>query len=105
MGVLVRVSGQSGAGVPFGEETRTRTFSAHGALIPVSTQVFRGRRLTLSNVQTKAALESVLSDTLKGIKAIILRWEWSPRCPIECSGMWPFLQRTGLPVTQMRSPG
>jgi len=71
----------------------------------VSTQVYRGQRLTLSNVQTKAALECVLSDTLKGIKAIILRWEWSSRCLIQCSGMWPFRQRTGWPVTQMRNPG
>jgi|HubBroStandDraft_1064217.scaffolds.fasta_scaffold26471_2 hypothetical protein len=54
---------------------------------------------------TKAALECVLSDTLKGIKAIILRWEWSSRCLIQCSGMWPFRQRTGWPVTQMRNPG
>jgi hypothetical protein len=90
VGVLVRVSGQSGAGVPFEEETHTRAISAHGALIPVWTQVYRGQRVTLSNVQTKAALESVLSDTLKGIKAIILKWEWSSRCPIQCSGMWPF---------------
>ena len=58
--VPVRVSGQTGAGLPFEEETHTRAISAHGALILVSTQVYRGQRLTLSNVQTKAALECVV---------------------------------------------
>src|SRR5229473_3471586 len=59
--IPVRVSGQSGAGLPFEEETHTRAISAHGALILVSTQVYRGQRLTLSNVQTKAALECVVA--------------------------------------------
>ncbi len=59
--VPVRVSGQTGAGLPFEEETHTRAISAHGALILVSTQVYRGQRLTLSNVQTKAALECVVA--------------------------------------------
>src|SRR6266481_5559532 len=54
MTIPVRVSGQSGVGLPFEEETHTRAISAHGALILVSTQVYRGQRLTLSNVQTKA---------------------------------------------------
>jgi hypothetical protein len=61
MTVPVRVSGQTGVGLPFDEETHTRAISAHGALIPVSTQVHRGQRLTLSNVQTKAALECVVA--------------------------------------------
>ncbi len=61
MAVPVRVSAQSGAGLPFDEETHTRSISAHGALILVSTQVYRGQRLTLSNVQTKAALECVVA--------------------------------------------
>jgi hypothetical protein len=61
MTVPVRVSGQSGAGLPFDEATHTRAISAHGALILVSTQVNRGQRLTLSNVQTKAALECVVA--------------------------------------------
>src|SRR6266852_822991 len=59
--IPVRVSGQLGDGLPFAEETHTRAISAHGALILVSTQVHRGQRLTLSNVQTKAALECVVS--------------------------------------------
>jgi PilZ domain len=61
MTIPVRVSGKIGAGSPFEEETHTRAISAHGALIVVSTQVHRGQRLTLSNVQTKAALECVVA--------------------------------------------
>jgi hypothetical protein len=61
MTIPVRVSGQSGVGLLFEEETHTRAISAHGALILVSTQVYRGQRLTLSNVQTKAALECVVA--------------------------------------------
>jgi PilZ domain len=59
--VPVRVSGQTGAGPRFEEETHTRAISAHGALILLSAQVHRGLRLTLSNVQTKAALECVVA--------------------------------------------
>jgi hypothetical protein len=59
--VPVRVSGKAAAGLPFEEETHTRAISAHGALIIVSTQVHRGQRLTLSNVQTKGALECVVA--------------------------------------------
>ena len=61
MTVPIRVSGQGGAGLDFEEETHTRAISAHGALILVSTQVHRGQRLTLSNVQTKSALECVVA--------------------------------------------
>ena len=61
MTVPVRVSGQTGAGLPFDEETHTRAISAHGALILVSTQVHRGQRLSLSNLQTRAALECVVA--------------------------------------------
>src|SRR5205809_5420186 len=60
MTIPVRVSGKTGAGA-FEEETRTRAISAHGALIHLLTQVYRGQRLTLSNVQTKAALECVVA--------------------------------------------
>jgi hypothetical protein len=59
--VPVRVSGQIGAGLPFEEDTHTRAISAHGALILLSVQVYRGQRLNLSNVQTKAALECVVA--------------------------------------------
>src|SRR5229473_585215 len=61
MTIPVRVSGKTDAGLPFGEETHTRAISAHGALILMSTQVYRGQRLTLSNVQTRAALECVVA--------------------------------------------
>jgi c-di-GMP-binding flagellar brake protein YcgR len=61
MTIPVRVSGRTGAGSPFEEETHTRAISAHGALILVSTPVHRGQRLTLSNVQAKAALECVVA--------------------------------------------
>jgi hypothetical protein len=63
--VPVRVSGQTSVGLPFDEETHTRAISAHGALILVSTRVHRGQRLTLSNVQTKAALECVVAHIEK----------------------------------------
>lgn len=61
MTIPVRVSGRIGAGSPFEEDTHTRAISAHGALILVSTQVYRGQRLTLANVQTNAALECVVA--------------------------------------------
>jgi hypothetical protein len=61
MTIPVRVSGKSGAASSFEEEAHTRAISAHGALILLSAQVFRGQRLTLSNVQTKAALECVVA--------------------------------------------
>jgi PilZ domain-containing protein len=61
MTIPVRVSGQNALGSPFEEETQTLAISAHGALILVSTQVYRGQRLTLSHVQAKAALECVLA--------------------------------------------
>jgi hypothetical protein len=59
--IPVRVSGQLGAGASFDEESHTRAISAHGALIALSAQVHRGQRLTLSNVQTKSALECVVA--------------------------------------------
>jgi hypothetical protein len=61
MTIPVRVSGQNVLGSPFEEDTHTRAISAHGALILMSTQVYKGQRLTLSNVQTKAALECVVA--------------------------------------------
>jgi PilZ domain-containing protein len=61
MTIPVRVSGKTDAGAPFEEDTHTRAISAHGALILMSTQAYRGQRLTLSNVQTKAALECVVT--------------------------------------------
>jgi PilZ domain len=99
MTVPVRVSGQTGVGSHFEEETRTVAISAHGALIFVSTQVHRGQRLTLSNVQTKAALECVVAHIAKyqgappqvGVEFVLpnpIFWhvafppnDWTPRHP------------------------
>src|SRR5216684_2294016 len=61
MTIPVRVSGQNVLESTFEEETQTRAISAHGALILISAQVYRGQRLTLSNVQTKAALECIVA--------------------------------------------
>ena len=61
MTIPIRVSGKSGSESPFQEEAHTRAISAHGALLLMGTQVRRGQRLTLSNLQTKAALECVVA--------------------------------------------
>ncbi len=99
MTIPVRVSGQNVLGSPFEEETQTRAISAHGALILISAQVYRGQRLTLSNVQTKAALECIVAhiDRRKGEHAQVgveftlpnpVFWhvafppkDWTPRHP------------------------
>ncbi len=106
MTVPVRVSGKSAAGLPFEEETHTRAISAHGALILVSTQVWRGLRLNLSNVQTKAALECVVAHigkrpsdrTQVGVEFTLpnpMFWhvafppkDWTPRHPDAKSHGW-----------------
>jgi hypothetical protein len=105
MTIPVRVSGQLGAGLPFEEDAHTRAISAHGALILVSAQVHRGQRLTLSNVQTKAALECVVAHIDRrqsdhpqvGVEFMLpnpLFWhvafppkDWSPRHPDAKSNM------------------
>jgi hypothetical protein len=61
MKMPVRVSGQNVLRSPFEEETHTLAISAHGASILLSTQVYKGQRLSLSNVQTRAALECVIA--------------------------------------------
>jgi PilZ domain len=62
MKIPVRLSAQTAAGSSlFDEETHTLAISAHGALIALSAPVYRGQRLNLSNVQTKAALECVVA--------------------------------------------
>jgi hypothetical protein len=61
MKLLVRVSAQAGGASLFEVETHTLAISAHGALIALAVPVYRGRRLTLSNVQTKATLECVVA--------------------------------------------
>lgn len=61
MKLPVRVSGQAGVALSFEEEAHTLAISAHGALIALGAPVYRGQRLTLSNVQTKDALECVVA--------------------------------------------
>jgi hypothetical protein len=60
MKIPVRLSVQAGAASLSEEETHTLAVSAHGALLAVSAPLYRGQRLTLSNVQTKGALECVV---------------------------------------------
>lgn len=61
MKIPVRVSFHAGAVSLSEEETHTLAVSAHGALIAVSASLYRGQRLTLSNVQTKGSLECVVA--------------------------------------------
>ncbi len=61
MKIPVRVSIQAGAASLSEEETHTLAVSAHGALIAVSTPLYRGQRVTLSNPQTKDSLECVVA--------------------------------------------
>jgi hypothetical protein len=60
MHIPVRVSGQIGSASPFEDDTHTLAISAHGAMIVVAAQVYRGQRFALLNVQTKEALECVV---------------------------------------------
>jgi hypothetical protein len=104
MKIPVRVSGQAGAGLLFEEETHTLAISGHGALIVVVAPVYRGQRFTLSNVQTKAALECVVvhvdkfpgEQTRVGVEFMLPNptfWrvafppkDWTPRHPDAKSG-------------------
>jgi len=61
MKIPVRISFHAGAVSLSEEETHTLAVSAHGALISISAPLYRGQRLTLSNVQTKGALECVVA--------------------------------------------
>lgn len=61
MKLPIRVSAHAGSALLFEVETHTLAISAHGALISLAAPVYRGRRLTLSNVQTKATLECVVA--------------------------------------------
>ena len=60
MKIPVRLSVQAGAASLSEELTHTLAVSAHGALIALSAPLHRGQRLTLSNIQTKGALECVV---------------------------------------------
>jgi hypothetical protein len=104
MKLPVRVSGQASATSLFEEGTHTLAISAHGALIVVAAPVYRGQRFTLSNVQTKAALECVVvhidkfpgEQTQVGVEFMLPNptfWrvafppkDWTPRHPDAKSG-------------------
>jgi hypothetical protein len=60
MKLPIRVSAQVGGASLLEAETHTLAISAHGALIVLAVPVHRGRRLTLTNIQTKATLECVV---------------------------------------------
>jgi hypothetical protein len=61
MKLPVLVSAQAGGASLLEAETHTLAISAHGALIALAVPVYRGRRLTLTNLQTKATLECVVA--------------------------------------------
>jgi hypothetical protein len=61
MKLPVQVSAQAGGASLLEAETHTLAISAHGALIALAVPVYRGRRLTLTNLQTKATLECVVA--------------------------------------------
>jgi PilZ domain len=104
MKLPVLVCGQSDATAFFEEETHTMAISAHGALLTLMASVYRGQRVTLSNVQTKAALECVVAHIKKvsreqiqvGIEFLLPNptfWhvafppnDWTPRHPHAKSG-------------------
>lgn len=104
MKLPVRVSGEGNGALFFEEDTYTLAISAHGALIAIGAAVYRGQRFTLSNVQTKAALECVVvhidktpgEKTQVGVEFMLPNqtfWrvafppkDWTPRHPDAKSG-------------------
>ena len=99
MKVPVRVSSQAAAASFFEEDTHTLAISPHGALLVVASPVYRGQRFTLSNIQTKAALECIVAhidkvpggETRVGVEFMMPNqsfWrvafppkDWTPRHP------------------------
>jgi hypothetical protein len=104
MEIPVRVSGEVGTLSFFEEHTHTLTISAHGALIVVTAPVYRGQRVTLSNIQTNASLECLVAHIKKvpggqtqvGVEFVLPNptfWHvafppknWTPRHPDAKSG-------------------
>ncbi len=104
MRLPVRVSDKGSGASSFEEETYTLAISAHGALLVIGAPVYRGQRFTLSNVQTKAALECVVvhvdkspgEQTQVGVEFMLPNqtfWrvafppkDWTPRHPDAKSG-------------------
>ena len=99
MKVPVRVGLHAGNAAVTEEETYTLAVSAHGALVAVSTPMYRGQRLTLMNPQTRDSLECVVAHIDKfpdeqvkiGVEFLLPNptfWhvafppkDWSPRHP------------------------
>ena len=61
MQIEVRVSGYDTEGKRFTEDTRTVQISGFGCLVTLRTQVTRGKRLTLTNLQTKKTVECLVA--------------------------------------------
>ena len=99
MKIPVRVGLHAGGAALTEEETFTLAVSAHGALLAVTSPMYRGQRLTLSNPQTKDSLECVVAHIDKfpdeqvkvGVEFLLPNptfWhvafppkDWSPRHP------------------------
>ena len=61
MQIEVRVSGYNAEGARFTEDTRTVLISGFGCLVTLQTPVNRGKRLTLTNLQTKKTVECLVA--------------------------------------------
>ncbi len=61
MHIEVRVSGYNAEGARFTEDTRTIQISGFCCLVTLRTQVNRGKRLTLTNLQTKKTVECLVA--------------------------------------------
>jgi len=104
MTIPVRVSGQTSSDRLLKKRLRHGPSVAHAALFSYQRQVATGgQRLTLSNVQTKAALECVVAPIDK-------RRGEHPQAGVEFTATESYVLarglsiKTGRPVTQMRNP-
>ncbi len=61
MQIEVRVSGYDAEGARFTEDTHTVQISGFGCLLTLRTPVKRGKRLTLTNLQTKKTVECLVA--------------------------------------------
>jgi hypothetical protein len=104
MKLPVRVSSQAESTLFFEEDTHTLAISVHGALLIVTSPVYRGQRFTLANLQTNASLECIVAhihkvpgeETRVGVEFMMPNqtfWrvafppkDWSPRHPDAKSG-------------------
>ncbi|HEV7967495.1 MAG TPA: PilZ domain-containing protein [Candidatus Acidoferrales bacterium] len=61
MQIEVRISGYNAEGARFTEDTHTIQISGFGCLVTLQTPVSRGKRLILTNLQTKKAVECLVA--------------------------------------------